>query len=170
MHTRARARTRTHTLCGRIRKDPANHVCALHCTHDRQRASLAATGYNLLPLTYYSLGVERLFARQLQPPKVCGPQALLHAAARPEHRTVGSHVSTCPRAWRVLPGAEGPHWGAGGGGRARGCLAPLWSECCSPVESRQEIAGTPGAPRGEGWGDGQVGEGAARGELPPLYR
>ena len=28
----------------------------------------------------------------------------------------------------------------------------------TPVETRQEIAGTPGAPRGEGWGDGQVGE------------
>ena len=124
----------------------------------------ATTSY---PSTYYSLGVERLFARQLQPPKVCGPQALLHAAARPEHRTVGSHV-TCPRAWRVLPGAEGPHWGAGGGGRVRGCLAPLWSECCSPVESRQEIAGTPDAPRGEGWGDGQVGEGASEGRAAAL--
>ena len=93
-HTRARAHTRTHTVRADQERSLPKHVCALHCTHDRQRASLAATGYNLLPLTYYSLGVERLFARQLQPPKVCGPQALLHAAARPEHRTVGSHVST----------------------------------------------------------------------------
>ena len=68
---------------------------SVHCTarmtgSERLSRPPATTSY---PSTYYSLGVERLFARQLQPPKVCGPQALLHAAARPEHRTVGSHVS-----------------------------------------------------------------------------
>ena len=84
-HTRARAHTHAHTPCGRIRKDSCLRM-SVHCTArmtDSEHLSRppATTSY---PSTYYPLGVERLFTRQLQPPKVCGPQALPRAAARPE--------------------------------------------------------------------------------------
>ena len=122
----------------------------------------ATTSYSS---TYYPLGVERLFSRQLQPPKVSGPQALPRTAARPEHRTL---MSAPPRAWRVLPGAEGPHWGAGGGGRTRGCLAPLWSKCCSHAclistgdRRHARCAARGGVGRWAGGGGGSEGRAAA---------
>eukprot|EP00964_Phaeocystis_antarctica_P108425 scaffold73025_cov29-Phaeocystis_antarctica.AAC.1 len=55
MHTHARAHTRTHTVRADQERFLPKHVCAPHCTHDRQRASLAATSYNLLPLNLLPL-------------------------------------------------------------------------------------------------------------------
>jgi len=113
-HTRAR-RTHTHTPCVRIRKDPCLSM-SVHRTA-RMTVSLAPSPQpTTLPLC-----VERSFARQLQPPKVCGPQARLSC-----------HDST-PGPGAYCPLQEGHIWGGGGGGRTRECLAALWSECCSSL-------------------------------------
>ena len=160
-HTRTRARTHTHIRLYRAGGSRPMHVCALHASQTAS-VSLAATSYNLLPLNLLTLRcrVALHFARQLQLPKVCGPQALPRAAARPEHRTLG-------RCQHPRPGAycRRAALGGGGGGRTRDCLAPLWSECCtsrrlnldrrSPARQvrRVERGGAMGR-----WGRGQRGE------------
>ena len=72
-HTRARAHTHAHTPCGRIRKDSCLRMSVHRTDSERLSRPPATTSY---PSTYHPLGVERRFTRQLQPPKVCGPQAL----------------------------------------------------------------------------------------------
>ena len=134
------------------------HVCALHCTHDRQRAPLAATSYNLLPLNLPPLRCRAA----LHPPATAaeGLRTSSPPAARPEHRTLGSHVST-PGPGAYCPLQEGHIWGGGGGGRTRECLAALWSECCSSLLlklDRRSPARQVRRVGREGWGDGQVGE------------
>eukprot|EP00964_Phaeocystis_antarctica_P005227 scaffold2862_cov56-Phaeocystis_antarctica.AAC.1 len=133
----------------------------VHCTArmtDSERLSRppATTSY---PSTYHPLGVERLFTRQLQPPKVCGRQALPRAAARPEHRTLGCHVST-PGPGVYCPLQEGHIGAMGEGGEPGAALRHFGASAAvrllnldrrSPARQVRRVGR-------KGWGDGQVGE------------
>ena len=149
-HTRARAHTRTHTVRADQERSLPKHVCALHCTHDRQRASLAATSYNLLPLNLPPLRCRAA----LHPPATAaeGLRTSSPPVARPEHRTLGSHVST--------PGQEGHIGAMGEGGEPGAALRHFGASAAvrllnldrrSPARQVRRVGR-------EGWGDGQVGE------------